>query len=231
VTRARRAIFAAMAMPVVAALLSLGVWQLHRLAWKRALIARVEQGLAMAPLDAPDAASWSRIGPDDSYRRVQARGVYQRGPATLVQAVSDLGPGYWALQPLDDRRGFTVLVNRGFVPADMLGRALPLPEGKTTVSGLLRLSEPHGGFLRANRPGRDEWHSRDVAAIAARRGIKHAAPYFIDADAQTSPGWPRGGLTVIRFPNNHLQYALTWFVMAALLAGAAGWVTLGPSRE
>jgi surfeit locus 1 family protein len=81
----------------------------------------------------------------------------------------------------------------------------------------LRITEPKGGFLRSNDPAADRWHSRDVPAIAARRGLTRTAPYFVDADA-TGTGWPRGGLTVIRFPNNHLAYALTWFGLAALVA-------------
>ena len=92
---------------------------------------------------------------------------------------------------------------------------------ETTVVGLLRLSEPDGGFLRANDPAGDRWFSRDVAGIAKARGLSGpVAPYFIDADATPNPGgWPRGGLTVVRFANSHLIYALTWFGLAIVLAG------------
>jgi surfeit locus 1 family protein len=89
------------------------------------------------------------------------------------------------------------------------------------LTGLLRISEPGGGFLRANDPGHDRWYSRDVAAIAASRHIDAIAPYFIDAGASADPAaLPVGGLTVIAFPNNHLVYALTWFGLAIM---AAGW--------
>jgi len=95
------------------------------------------------------------------------------------------------------------------------------PSGEVTVSGLLRLSEPGGGFLRSNDPASDRWFSRDVAAIAAARGIRGPlANYFIDADAAADPdAFPVGGLTVVAFPNNHLQYAITWFALAAMVAG------------
>ncbi len=93
--------------------------------------------------------------------------------------------------------------------------------GPQTVTGLLRLSEPGGGFLRSNVPGEDRWYSRDVAAIAAARGIGDVAPYFIDADgAPNQGGYPIGGLTRVVFPNNHLVYAITWFSLAAMLAAA-----------
>jgi surfeit locus 1 family protein len=85
------------------------------------------------------------------------------------------------------------------------------------VTGLLRLTEPKGGFLRTNDAAAGRWFSRDVAEIALARNLTSVAPYFIDADASGSPNaYPVGGLTVVAFTNHHLQYALTWFAMAAL---------------
>jgi surfeit locus 1 family protein len=123
------------------------------------------------------------------------------------------------LTPLVTDRGFTVLVNRGFVPTDR--KSWARDAAAVTITGLLRISEPKGGFLRSNDPAAGRWYSRDVPAIAATRSLGTVAPYFIDADASSGTGWPRGGLTVVAFPNNHLQYALTWFAMAALLAGVS----------
>lgn len=230
-TRGRRLAFAALALPIVAGLVWLGVWQLHRRVWKLALIAQVERKLAAAPVAAPGPERWPALSAGDAYTRLRVRGRYRPDRITFVQAVTDLGPGYWAMAPFVSDRGFTLLVNRGFVPQEMKGKPLPAPAGTMEVTGLLRPNEPHGGFLRANDPAADRWYSRDVTAIAAARGIGPVAPYFIDADAATSPGWPRGGLTVIRFPNNHLQYALTWFAMAALLAGAVGWMVLHAGKD
>jgi surfeit locus 1 family protein len=97
-----------------------------------------------------------------------------------------------------------------------------LPDAVGTVTGLLRLTEPHGAFLRSNDPAADRWYSRDIAAIAADRGLGKVAPYFIDADAAPgSEGLPIGGLTVLTFPNNHLVYAFTWAALALLAAGGA----------
>ena len=137
--------------------------------------------------------------------------------ATLVQAVTDYGAGFWVLTPMKTDAGWTVLVNRGFVPAERRAAATSGPAGVTTATGLLRITEPKGGFLRSNDPAADRWYSRDVAAIARARRLSHVAPYFIDADATPNPGgYPIGGLTVIAFPNSHLSYALTWFTMAIL---------------
>lgn len=200
-------------LAAVALLLALGTWQVQRRAWKLDLIARVEARIHAAPVPAPRTAS-----SDDAYRRVIARGTYLVGQDSFVQASTVRGPGWWVLTPLRTSDGATILVNRGVMPS----RAVPPPPaGPVAVTGLLRISEPGGGFLRSNDPGADRWYSRDVAALARKRGLTGVAPYFIDADATAdAPGQPAGGLTVVRFTNNHLVYALTWYTLAvmALLA-------------
>lgn len=194
----------------------LGVWQVQRLQWKMQLIADVEARAHAAPIFTP--APDDRNGAAQAYQAVQAQGVFAHDRETLAQAVTALGPGYWVLTPLEVDRGFTVLVNRGFVPGDRAaGRNWSRPEGAQTVRGLLRMTEPNGGFLRANDPAGDRWRSRDVASIARARGlVGPVAPYFIDMADDGLGGWPRGGLTVLKFSNNHLIYALTWFALTGL---------------
>jgi surfeit locus 1 family protein len=149
--------------------------------------------------------------------------------------VTEAGPGFWVITPLRTDAGYEVLVNRGFVPqekAERASRRAGLPAGEATVTGLLRISEPHGGFLRANQPTAGRWYSRDVAAIARARGLSGIAPYFIDADATPNPGgWPVGGLTVVRFHNSHLAYALTWFGMAGMTALWGAWPLIEARRS
>ena len=215
---ARSALFVLFAV-LATAFTALGVWQLHRREWKLALIEQVEQRLAAAPIPAPAPRSWSTIGPQDAYRRVVVTGEYLPDIAVPVQAVTDLGAGYWILSPLRTH-GALVFVNRGFVAAEQASRVAP-PAGMQRVSGLLRLPEPGGGFLRSNRPDEDRWYSRDIAAIAQRQGLKSVAPYFIDADrdARSAPDAPVGGLTVVRFHNSHLIYAITWFALGLMSVG------------
>lgn len=212
----RGRLFAALTLAAIAGLVALGVWQVERRAWKLALIARVEARLEAAPVPAPGPEGWRGIDAEDAYTRVSVTGTYRRASDTYVQAATELGGGFWVLTPLDTGAGWRVLVNRGFVPPDRRGRTPP-PAGAVRVTGLLRVTEPGGGFLRRNDPAADRWYSRDVAAITAKRGVAPAAPYFIDAGGNGA-GWPRGGLTVVRFRNSHLVYALTWFGLAALLA-------------
>ncbi|KQN34794.1 Surfeit locus 1 family protein [Sphingomonas sp. Leaf407] len=215
----RRALPVGLIALVIAGLIGLGLWQLQRRTWKLDLIARTEAMLKAPPVPAPPPGT--PVGGQDEYRPVVATGRYRPASDTYVQAVTVLGGGFWVLTPLDTGR-FTLLVNRGFVPPAQRGK-VPPPTTPVTVSGLLRLTEPGGAFLRSNDPAADRWYSRDVGAIAAKRGVAPVAPYFIDAGAST--GWPRGGLTVVTFRNNHLVYALTWFGLAALLGGMTWWAT------
>jgi len=220
VTRTRRAAFAAAALVVAACLAALGIWQLERRVWKHELVAAVDARLHAAPVAAPGPDDWRAVdAKHDAYRRVTATGRFRHDRETLVQAVTERGAGYWVLTPLETP-GFTILVNRGFVPTDRRetsARAAGNVPGTVKVTGLLRVTEPGGGFLRSNDPAANRWYSRDVAAIAKARGLGRTAPYFIDADAAPNPGgFPVGGLTVVRFPDNHMVYALTWFALCAL---------------
>jgi surfeit locus 1 family protein len=224
------------AILVIAGFVALGVWQVHRLAWKVDLIAKIEQRIHAPPIDAPGRAVWPSIDAShDVYRRVRVEGVFLNERETLVQAVTALGGGYWVMTPLLTDRGFIVLVNRGFVPPDFQNPATRTGRqitGHAEVTGLLRITEPKGGFLRSNDPAEGRWYSRDVAAIAQARHLNDAAPYFIDADATPSgSGAPVGGLTAVDLPNNHLAYALTWFALAAMATGAAAFVALDESKR
>ncbi len=216
----RRAIVTGLILATIVLLVGLGVWQLQRRTWKLALIAQTERKLVQPPVAPPGPDSWRDVGAADVYTPVVATGRYRTGADTYVQAVTDLGGGFWVLTPFDTTRGDTILINRGFVPADRRGQVAPSVAVRT-VRGLLRLTEPGGGFLRSNDPASDRWYSRDVAAIASARRLGTVAPYFIDA-SEPRTGWPRGGLTVVRFHNSHLVYALTWFGLALLL-GLMAW--------
>lgn len=217
---------------------SLGVWQVKRLQWKLDLIAQVDARVHADPVPAPGPAQWPRIE-DETYRRVRLTGDFLPGE-TLVQANTDLGPGFWVMSPLRTDQGFVVLVNRGFVSPDKRDPA-SRPAGPdagpgagtgtgtgVTVEGLLRQTEPDGGFLRKNDEAGNRWYSRDVQAIVRTQGVDRdaltVAPYFVDVGPTPPGSWPVGGLTVISFKNTHLVYALTWFGLALMVAGAAWYV-------
>lgn len=210
---------------------SLGIWQVQRLHWKHELIERVDARIHAPPVPAPAKADWPNVSASrDEFRRVAVEGRYLPARDTRVQAVTERGPGWWLLTPLQGDNGEVMLVNRGFVPNDWNGDTAP-SGGHVRVVGLVRIGEPRGGFLRRNDPARDRWYSRDVAAIAKARGLGETAPFFIDAERDASgPEWPAGGMTVVHFRDQHLQYALTWFALA-LLALYGGWRVFSSGRR
>jgi surfeit locus 1 family protein len=214
-----------------AVLMGLCIWQLERRAWKLDLIDRVTQRVHAVAVSAPGPALWPAVNRAvDEYLHVTVAGRFLHDRETLVKAVTEQGSGFWVLTPLATAQGYTVLINRGFVPEerrDPATRAAGQIGAVTVVTGLLRMTEPGGAFLRSNHPQADQWYSRDVGAIARARELKEPAPYFIDADATPVPGGlPAGGLTVITFPNNHLVYAGTWLALAVMLAASAARVAL-----
>ena len=212
------ALMGGLALFLTAGFLGLGVWQVQRLAWKHALIANVDARIHAVPTLAPGPAEWLGLTAQSAeYRRVSVAGTYRFDRQVLVRASTVRGTGYWVMTPLETAHGFTVLINRGFVPPgwkdDGGGQS-------ASVIGLLRMTKPHGAFLRANDPAAGRWYSRDVAAIAKAKHLGSAAPYFIDAAASPDPdALPVGGLTVVSFPDNHLVYAITWFALALMTLG------------
>ena len=210
-----------------ALLLALAGWQVQRLGWKQALIERVERNVDAPPVAAPDPSASRSPGAQDEYRRLRVEGRFDHRREVLVRASTDLGAGYWVLTPLRTPQGWWLLVNRGFVPQAMRGQ-VPPTEGDQAIVGLLRSSEPNGSPLQANEPAAGRWYSRDVAAIASDRRLPGpVAPYFLDAQPQgpqAATAWPRAGLTVIHFRNHHLVYAITWFILAAMVAAAVAYL-------
>jgi surfeit locus 1 family protein len=206
----------------------LGIWQLQRLAWKEAVLAQISARRDAAPAPLPPQDEWARLDPDRyDYRRVILRGFFDHAKesplfrASATGAAAD-GPGYEILTPLRLADGGMVIVNRGFVPAELkepTTRSAGQIAGQMTITGLMRRSESRNSFTPADEPDKNLWFTRDPAALAAHWGLHDVAPFSIDADATPNPGgWPRGGATVMKIPNNHLSYALTWFALAATLA-------------
>lgn len=212
---------------LVAVFLALATWQFQRLAWKEALLTRIEasqQGEAQA-LPAPQ--DWPRVQRDShEYQRLRLTGHFDHGRETRVQASTVLGTGWWVLTPLRTAEGYWVLVNRGFVDAAHRDPATrPEPEAEVTLLGLLRMSEPKGRLWQRNDAGTGRWYSRDIEAIAAAQQLPgEVAPFFVDASEGSEGQWPRAGLTVLAFSNNHLMYALTWLALAAMVSAAVVFV-------
>lgn len=201
-------------------LFALGSWQVQRLLWKQDLIARVDARAHGQPVAAP--MDWTNITRDNSeYLRVRVTGQYQYDHQQYVNALTELDGGFWVMTPLVTADGTTFYINRGFIPTASKAafEQQSNETGNVTVTGLLRMPEPTA-FLRTNDPEAGRWYSRDIATMATLAGVTQVAPYFIDADrGVNASALPIGGMTQIRFPNNHLIYAITWYGLAVLLAG------------
>lgn len=243
-SRWRLALVAVLCLVLVAGLLRLGTWQLERRTWKLDLIERVTQRLQQPPVALPDRQQWAGLQPADfEYLYVKTTGQWLTDKTVLTQATTALGSGFWVLTPLVLPDGSSLLVNRGFIPANQRAQWQPpsgvsgAPAGNVSIQGLLRKSEPDGGFLRKNDAASQRWFSRDVTAIAQAQQLKSPAPFFLDSglpdttlnnDLEARPSsagpWPREGLTVVRFSNSHLVYAFTWFGLALMVLVAGGFV-------
>lgn len=206
----------------LAAFITLGSWQVQRMGWKRDLIERVESRTKAEPASPPSYLQWQESADSQAqyeYQRVTLTGHFLHDKEVQVYANSLLGPGYWVMTPLETTSDI-IWVNRGFVPNDKRNpqtRPESLSSELVTVIGLLRLSEPNGMFVRDNVPAENRWYHRNLTDFSNAKQFDRTAPYFVDADATPNPGgWPRGGLTVINFRDNHLTYALTWFGLAIL---------------
>jgi surfeit locus 1 family protein len=202
-----------------AVLVGLGIWQLERLQWKLALIAQVNRNLQAAPLSL-DAGAQPRM----EYERVALTGRFDNAKEAYAFATDETGaPVYHVLVPLTVGDGRTFMVDRGIVPKeelDPMTRRAGLLAGTVHLVGVWRTPDAPGAFTPRPDLAHRIWYARDVQGIAKADGVTLAAPVVIEADATPNPGgWPKGGQTVVAFRNEHLQYAITWFALAAVLLG------------
>ncbi|MGH6825529.1 SURF1 family protein [Methyloceanibacter sp.] len=208
----------------LAVLIGLGLWQLQRLQWKEGLIAQIEARVKAEPVSLKEAVARAGAGEDVSYLRVRTEGLFDNAKERYLFAVSDGTPGWHVIAPLRTADGEVVLVDRGFVPdalKDPAARPQGEPRGAVLVTALARPAEPQGLFVPDNEVERNHWFWRDLKAMTRSMlggDAKEVAPFFLEAEKSDVPGgWPRGGETRLDLPNNHLQYALTWFALALCL--------------
>ena len=214
----------ALMLAALAVLIGLGVWQLKRLEWKQGLIAQIEARTKGPPITLEDAVALAGEGRDPSYYRVRVDGRFHHAKELYLYAVSEGRVGWHVIAPFETEDGDVVLVDRGFVPdelKDPSARALGQVENVVTVTGIVRTPETQTVFTPDNEPKVNRWFWRDLAGMARSMfpaGTTEVAPFFLEADKSEVPGgWPEGGQTRLEIPNNHLQYAITWFLLATVL--------------
>jgi surfeit locus 1 family protein len=206
---------------LLAALIALGVWQLQRLHWKLGLIEQVHRNLASEPLTLDRALA---MGAAAQYHRVRLYGRYDNSLECYVFGTGLQGaPVLHVIVPFTTTDGRKLLIDRGVVPRDLRDpatRTRGLIDGETMVVGVWRIPDPPGEFTPPPDTAHRIWFSRNVGGMAGADHEVLAADVLIEADATPNlGGWPKGGQTEVNFRNEHLQYAITWFLMAAGLLG------------
>ncbi|HTZ80558.1 MAG TPA: SURF1 family protein [Stellaceae bacterium] len=209
------------ALLAFAALIALGTWQVERLHWKEGLIAARAAALAAPPAELPTSLEAAR---KLEFRRVRASGVFlydHEFPVNGTEKESGQA-GYLLVTPLRRADGSVLLVDRGWIPwdrRDPASRAAGNPAGTVEVAGLLRIPSDGkpGWFVPDNDPRKNQWFYVDPAAMGRAAGVS-VLPFYIDAGPASNPGgYPLGGQTNMELPNNHLQYAITWYSLAGVL--------------
>jgi surfeit locus 1 family protein len=213
-------------------LIGLGTWQIQRKAWKEALIASLTTQLAAPPVALPASADWPNLDPaHQEYQRVKFSAQFDYADEALVFAAPSAfrpdvsGPGYWVFTPAHVAGGGLVMVNRGFVPdgrQDPKFRAAGDLPGAIDIVGVMRWPDSRHWFTPSDDPAHNVWFTRDPGAIAAAKGVGQGpgalAPFYVEQETPVPPGGlPQPGKIVVDLPDNHLQYAVTWYGLAAVL--------------
>jgi cytochrome oxidase assembly protein ShyY1 len=234
---ARRLAFGLFTLAMVAVLTGLGLWQLQRRTDKHALIAALDERLAVAPAALPPVSAWGTLtAAKDEFRRVTFTATYAPMPDAMVYSsgsgVRDdiSGPGAWAFLPARLASGEIVAVNAGFVQNTMQDRAQQdraasrLVTGQpVTLSGYIRFPESPGTFTPSPDAAKRLWFARDVPAMARVLGWGSVAPFYIDLETPVpASGIPKPGPLHVHLKDDHLQYAITWFGLAAVVVIAFG---------
>jgi surfeit locus 1 family protein len=208
-------------IPMFAILCGLGTWQIQRLHWKESLLAKIHAGLTASPVPLRSvlpALDPSHIDNAD-YRRVTVHGLFENGEEMFFFTTGAGGDAvYHVLTPFLMDDGHTLLVDRGYIPLELQGTAALKAgdlNGPRAIVGVIRAPAAPNWFAPPIDKAKRIVHTRDPATLAKAFGIRNVFPMFLEADATPNPGgWPMGGVTVVDLPNNHLQYAITWFGLA-----------------
>jgi surfeit locus 1 family protein len=229
-------------LAAAALLLSLGQWQWSRKAWKEELIAAQTARAKAEPVPLVELLAAANLKPEQlNYRRVVLSGTFDHSRERHVYTPLSRGPGWQVMTPVQTTAAtlpfaISVFVDRGFVPDDRKDpatRADGQPLGEVTITGRIRVPGPKGQFTPDNEAAANRWFWRDIAnmwqpAAMQASAVKRQTDFYVEAAASASrpgantPEWPKPGMSDAIFnnlSNRHLEYALTWWALAATLLG------------
>jgi len=225
-------ILTVLALIALAILISLGNWQMRRLAWKEGLISTIAMRAEAEPVPLEEALDRWRVDGEIEYLPVHVAGTFHHDKEQYYYAPSTEGPGWNVYTPLETEDGKVVFINRGFV-ADAVKDPATRPQGQLPgIVGLVGLAraapkEKPNSFVPDNDVAGNAYYWPSLAEMATAAGYDPNAetlvPFFLDAKAtEIRGGWPRGGTTRVELPNKHLGYAITWYGLALTLVGVYG---------
>ena len=212
-------------LPILVLSLGLGIWQMERREWKRDILDRIAANQAAAPVSLDELLSGNPLRYE--YGRVKVGGTFLYDKEFFLAARSLKNKvGHQLVVPLKTDDGRIVLFDRGWIPQerkDPARRAEGQPAGRVELVGIVRRNQERRQFAPENVPDKNVWFHVDVPLMRGMAGGKpdpRLDAFFLDADATPNPGGlPIGGQTRLDIPNDHLQYAITWFLLALALAG------------
>ena len=212
-------------LAALSVLVSLGTWQLERKRWKDDLLAKIATRVTAEPVPLQQVISMASRSEDVEYMHVAARGHFLHDKERYLYAPTPGGLGWHVYTPFEPA-GRIVWINRGLVPdvsKNPATRPAGQPAGETDVRGVVRVPAAKTMFTPENNVQGNLWYWPDLPAMTASAfpAGTAALPFAIDADAKPAPpgGLPAGGVTRIALSNRHLEYAVTWYGLAATLIG------------
>lgn len=209
----RQIVAAVLLLAGLAVFISLGVWQVHRLEWKTALLADIESRIHAAPVALPASPDPVR----DRYLPVRLEGEMGSEELHVLVSSQDWGPGFRIISPFTSDDGRRVLVDRGFVPDNQ--RDAKRPPGPTALTGNLYWPDDRDSFTPEDDPAGNWWYARDIGAMSARLGTEPVLVVLRESSDSAVRPWPVGPEGI---RNKHLEYAITWFGLAATWVGMTG---------
>ncbi len=194
-------------------LLSLGTWQIQRLAWKQSILAEIDARIAAAPVTLPEAVSEDA----DKYLPVTVTGEMLPGEIHVLVSVKQVGAGYRIIQAFrsEDR---AILVDRGFVPTT--AKQTERLTGPMEITGNLHWPDEVDSYTPEADTSSNIWFARDVPSLAAALKTE---PVLLIARSETDPNVTPLPVDTAGIPNDHLQYAITWFGLALVWAAMTGY--------
>ncbi len=213
-------------VPVLAILIWLGVWQVQRLHWKTDLIAQIEHGATLPPVPLEKLLSQSANGAPIGWRNVSVRGHFMDTPPHMLFAVRDGKQALRVLSAFESKSGIKIVTDLGYIPYQKEPTwQRPPVSSDVLLTGVLKPVRGKRLFTPQNRPG-GIWYWRDSKTMLGASDADNAVTdYVLDVDtAPGKTGWPIPAPSHADLPNNHLDYALTWFGLAlAALAIYFAW--------